>query len=171
LSTRENVALLEVRLLELMARLETGESGSLWGDLQSVWNELEAGFHSGDQALVQQALDCMRSLVQRGLRNEETWAELRAVIQEQSRAQALEWRRMVDLRQVLTLQEGMALIMASGVGSNFRGLALSLRIGVLYVFIILLYLANPVLAVLHLAYTVFVRPVFKTGAIGHSAAL
>jgi hypothetical protein len=54
-----------------------------------------------------------------------------------------------------------ALSAETGVGSNFRGLALSLGIGVLYVFIILLYLAHPVLAVLHLAYTVFVRPFRK----------
>lgn len=110
LSHRTAVSLLDVRLKELLERLETGEAGSLYGDLQSVWTELQAGFREGDPGVIRQAMDRMGVLVQRGMRNEETWGEIQSVLGEQARAAALEWRRMVELRQVLTLEEGMGII-------------------------------------------------------------
>jgi hypothetical protein len=112
LSAREEVALLKMRVGQLLERLRTGETGSLWGDLQAAYTELGAAIRSGDQELFQQSLERLGSIIQRGGSAEETWAQLHEALDAKTTVAAREWKRLVDMNQVITADKALGLVTA-----------------------------------------------------------
>lgn len=112
LSAREEVALLKMRVGQLLERLRTGETGSLWGDLQASYTELAAAIRSGDQELFQASLERLGVIIQRGGSAEETWAQLHEALDAKTQTASREWRRLVDMNQLITADRALGLITA-----------------------------------------------------------
>jgi hypothetical protein len=112
LSAVNTVALLQARCLQLMGRLATPETGTLWRDVEGAVAGMQAANGAGDQAGVVAGLEKLLRLVAERRKDEETWKELRAVEQEKLVAQAKEWSRMKELRQLATAEEVLGLVRA-----------------------------------------------------------
>lgn len=109
LSVRDEVALLHARISEVISRLYTGESGSQWKRLKEVWGSFEAASLANDTAGQSACLNELRTLVNRGSKDEEAWRDLTDLIDRKTKVAAAEWKRLVDLHQVLTVEQGMTL--------------------------------------------------------------
>jgi hypothetical protein len=93
LAANDEVALLATRLGELVGRLNTGESGELW-------HEIVAGVGRRAEAA------------------EDTWAEIRKVVEEKTKAASREWKRLVDLQGLVSADQAMALVLAMSQSVN-----------------------------------------------------
>jgi hypothetical protein len=103
LSSRSDVAMLEARLLELTERLSEGESGQLWRDLKEAVERFD------DQSLDRDTtVELVKSLVAKGCADEEIWRQLHDVIEQKTKVSAHEWKRLVDMRQVITAEKAVA---------------------------------------------------------------
>jgi hypothetical protein len=112
LNAAEEVGLLKMRIGELLFRLQTGETGTLWGDLQAAHAELTAAIRAGDSALFDASLRRLGEVIKNGGAVEETWEELYALIDKKTWVAAREWKRRVDMAQVITLERAIALVTA-----------------------------------------------------------
>jgi hypothetical protein len=112
LSVRSEVALLHGRVSELVQRLYTGESGNLWNSLRTAWSSFEAANEAKDKDAIAASLHQLRNLIQQGTRDEESWAELVKTIDAKTKIAQAEWKRLVDLRQVLTAERATVFAVA-----------------------------------------------------------
>lgn len=120
LSNREDVALLQARITELTQRLYTGEADRVWVDLRRHMRDFdrltrEAEAHAPDtergsalRAQANEALAEARRLVNVGATEAETWRELTKALNEKTRLARTEWKRLVDLRQLITVEQALA---------------------------------------------------------------
>jgi hypothetical protein len=121
LSAREDVALLQARIAELTAKLYTGEADRVWLDLRRAWRAFERVNGQRNQAVLchdddavteltpqyLEALAEVKRLVNLGAGDAETWRELLHVMRDKTRLQKTEWNRLVDLRQLITVEQAM----------------------------------------------------------------
>jgi hypothetical protein len=114
LNAAEEVALLRTRIGQLVSRLQTGETGSVWGDLQAAFSELNsiARSREPDPARFAEALNHLGEVINRGADVEQVWAELYDVVDQKTTVAAREHKRMVDLQAYITSERALALITA-----------------------------------------------------------
>jgi len=107
LSARSDVALLEARLLELTERLSSGESGQLWDDLRNVVSRIDTA-EAGDHPRI---LATIKTLVERGSADEAVWRQMHEMIEKKTKVASQEWKRLVDMEQVITAEKAVAFAM------------------------------------------------------------
>lgn len=110
LSARTEVALLQVRISELAKRLHSGESGTLWAQFKEGFAEFKAAMSAGDKDRIGATLTRLGGLISRGADDEAAWHELAAAIEDKTRIAAREWRRLADLKQLITVERAMVLL-------------------------------------------------------------
>lgn len=110
MSMRSEVALIQMRIAELVRSLGTGENGSLWQDTQESYAAFKHAMSIRDDAAAGEALERMGTLIERGMGTWETWQELQRTIDLKTQVAAREWKRMVDLRQTLTVEDAYFII-------------------------------------------------------------
>lgn len=109
LSIRSEVALLDIRVKEMVQRLDTGESGGLWELLRKQWAELQAANAARDVEKLQACLAAVGRTIQKGARYESAWSELADAIDARTRIARAEHNRLLDLQQMITSQEALTL--------------------------------------------------------------
>ncbi len=106
-SMREEVGLLTVRITELVSKL---------GKIQApAWSEalasLEVVIGEEDGDVREQALEALGSVLENGRDAatvyQQTWAELRGLIQERTRTATAEWKRLNDMNAVVTAEQAL----------------------------------------------------------------
>jgi len=126
LSARQDVALLQTRIVEVLQNLERGETGTLWGEqndrtavLIDTVETLYACIGRGDREGLRLTLGKLRtgvqeleSLTRRGAAHAKSWEELQSLIEDKTRVQAREWKRLVDMQAVLSANEVLSLVLA-----------------------------------------------------------
>lgn len=124
LNIGHDVALVSARLHELSARLDTGESGKAWEDLQEAWTDFVAAQSQvkqaaamGDEKLQAKwagvSLDCMQrigKLIKSGNENELTWKEIIQCSSLLANLKGQETRRMREAGEVLSIEQAMLLV-------------------------------------------------------------
>lgn len=112
LSARSEVALLQLRISELLGRLQTGECGALWSTLRKTFGSIKAALAAGDIPSVRTGLEGLASLIEKGATQEAIWFELSDAIENKTRTAQREWKRLVSLQQLLTAEQAMTLVTA-----------------------------------------------------------
>lgn len=109
---REDIALVDALMNDILLRLDTGESGRLWRSLREAADRFEAKRRAHDLAGVQVSLDEIISLVRQG---DADWASRREVLDhlaERRKLAAEERKRLAELQASITAERAMALIAA-----------------------------------------------------------
>lgn len=112
LEQREQIAILDARLLDLLSRVDTGESGALWQRLQDARIELLAAKQGGDATGQVVALNRILDLIRQGHADYRAWGELQTVLEQRKRLIESERKRLVEMQQMVTSQQAMGLISA-----------------------------------------------------------
>ncbi len=107
MSYREDVAILESRAASL---LESMESQALWEKAQAAFQKLNAAIHNKEGAAITTSLNDLSGLLQRGREDAARWADYYKVTDMAGRAKEREYRRLVDMQQMLTLEQFMSFV-------------------------------------------------------------
>ena len=109
LSLHDEVALLDARLVDLLKRVDTGESGAMWGTLRKEWEEFLLVRASGDIAKMHSAIGRLDALMDRAITDHLAWTEISEKLEQRRRLVMSESQRLVALHQVLTAEQALAL--------------------------------------------------------------
>lgn len=108
LELRDEVALLDSRIAELLEKLPTGESQSNWADAQEVFKQLQSALTLGDAPGVKNSMGAMAQIFAR-TDDSEVWQEVYSCIEQRRKLVESERKHMVQMEQLLTLSEVMTL--------------------------------------------------------------
>jgi hypothetical protein len=109
LSLRGEIALTDARLIDLLARVNTGESGQLWARLKKAHGEFKVYRLGRDVPKMNMALAKIEALLDSAVQDHAAWAEIGKLIEQRRRLTESEAKRMATLQQMLTAEEAMAL--------------------------------------------------------------
>ena len=114
LELRDEVALTDARLADLLGRVDTGESGALWQALQALRLEVIACKRAGDSVGQAQALNALLDTIGQGHADYRAWAEIGGVLEQRRRLVESERKRLIEMQQTLTVEKAMLLVGAIG---------------------------------------------------------
>jgi hypothetical protein len=107
LSLKDETAVLTARIMQLMNKLSTTEAPP-WGSAVEALNDLKL---AGSDDEKERALAALENVIRTGadaaIAQERTWRELREVVQEKTRTAAAEWKRLHDLRALVTVADAL----------------------------------------------------------------
>jgi hypothetical protein len=109
LSLRSEVALIDARLIDLLTRVDTGESGQLWAHLKKAHEEFKLYRLAGDVPRMTTALAKVEAVIERVGQDHTAWAEIGALIEQRRKLTESEAKRLITLQQMLTTEDAMAL--------------------------------------------------------------
>jgi len=112
LELREDIALIDSRLSDLLQRVETGESGQVWKELGDAYRDLQDAMHAKNTVKTGEALQLIYALIVRGNDDYRAWTEIHEVIEQRRRLVESERKRIVEARQTLTVEQAMLMISA-----------------------------------------------------------
>ncbi len=106
LSIRHDIALVDARLIDLISRVDSGESGSLWRSL------LKAKEAYQDAPMKERAdrLDDLLNLVSTGHSDAAAWNEVQQCLEQRRRLVVSETTRLMDMQQVITKERAMLMV-------------------------------------------------------------
>src|SRR5262245_59312045 len=107
LESREDVALLKVRVMQL---LKSGESEPLWRYVRDAWSEFIQANKVGDKDAVKIVIRRLDQLIQRGYEDSLRWQEIYAVEHQITRTKESERRRLAEAQQMITAEEAMVFV-------------------------------------------------------------
>lgn len=112
LALREDIALLDARLEDLLARVDTGESGRLWQAAQQAFWKFRAASDSKRPEKMREALIELEHTIGRGVSDYAAWNEITAMLEQRRKLVESERRRLVDMQQMITTERTMVLLAA-----------------------------------------------------------
>ena len=104
---RDEIALLDSRLSDVLSRVDTGESGALWADLQKSWEAFGLARAAGNVPKMTELLATHESLLQRGRADYAAWAEIGQLLDRRARFVESERRRYVEMQQMVGVEQVM----------------------------------------------------------------
>jgi hypothetical protein len=107
---RDELALLDARIADVLQRVDTGESGEIWERLHTEMAAFTTAERARDAKTMAQHLQTMRHLIQHGLGDSAAWGEVYTLIEHRRRVADSERRRLVDLHQMLSVEQAMLLV-------------------------------------------------------------
>jgi len=110
LALRDEIALVDVRLAELLQRLETGESPGGWAQLRGVYGNLERAQSNNDVQGITTALQKFESIIEEGGQEDVTWGQTIALLDQRRKLVESERKRLVEMQQMLTTEQALALL-------------------------------------------------------------
>lgn len=112
LALREEIALTDARLGDLLARVDTGESGALWRQLMDVRMELITAIKASDQKGQKEYIGLILDLISQGHADYHAWGEVAAVLDQRRRLVESERKRLTEMQQMITAERAMVLLNA-----------------------------------------------------------
>lgn len=109
---RDDIALMDSRIGELLGRVDTGESGSAWRAVREAYERLETALVEKDMVAAQAALGDLDKISQVGMEDGAIWDEVGQALDRRERLVRSERRRMVELQQMITAEQATAMLAA-----------------------------------------------------------
>ena len=106
LALRDEVALLDARLSELLERVDSGDAGTLWPKLQAAW----ADARSGDEIRQIRGTEALNRLIEQGATDHLAWEEIHGIIDRRTRVVTSERQRLVQMQQMITAEQALVLL-------------------------------------------------------------
>lgn len=111
LSMKADLGLIQVRVNQLVARLDEGGS-ERWAKLAQTYAAFKAANRAKDAEAQLAALTRLDEIITRGQKDEETWADLLDILNQRSDLAVREHRRQVDLQTMMSADEARAMFIA-----------------------------------------------------------
>lgn len=109
LEQRREIALVDARVGDLLARVDTGESGAIWGALVAAKADLAA---APDTAKRTAAMGAILELISKGHADHQAWRELGAALEQRRRLVESERKRLVEMSALMSAEQAMLLMNA-----------------------------------------------------------
>lgn len=112
LNMRHDLALVEARLGELLQRVQSGESKTLWSDARKACDKLREAFANDNLGGVQVASEQLDRLIGEGLTDYAAWNEIHAIVEQRRKLVESEQKRLVAMNQMITAEQALMLMAA-----------------------------------------------------------
>ncbi len=109
---RDDIALLDSRIVELLKRVDTGGSEQGWSAARAACESLAAGVAAQDMSAVEEAAQRLDQITQAGLDDGAIWHEIGLTLDRRERLVRSERRRLIELQQMITAEQATALMAA-----------------------------------------------------------
>lgn len=110
LSLREDIALVDARVGELLERVESGESARAWAQLRKIWKDFERFRAAGNVPKMQEMLELLAEPLGRGLTDHDAWAEIGLHLDRRQRLVEAQQRYLERIQATLTVEEAMSML-------------------------------------------------------------
>lgn len=110
LALRDEIALLDARLQDVLSRVDTGESGRIWSDLKAAAGELAHAKRTDDKIGQAIALNTILGLITTGHQDYAAWQDVRSLLEQRRRTVESERKRLVEMQQTITVEKAMLLL-------------------------------------------------------------
>lgn len=110
LELRRDIALYEVRIKDLLSRVESGEAGYYWKRIKSTYGSLRKAAQNNDQSKFQEHLTELGRLITQGHADYAAWDDLVKTIGERRKLVESERKRLVEMKQMMTAEQAMAML-------------------------------------------------------------
>ena len=111
LELREEIALLDARLADVLGRVDSGESGAAWATLDTLmraYRRAQAEGHTEAEV----AAGELERVTGGGMQDHAAWSEVRSLIDQRRRLVESERKRLVEAQQMLSVGEVMLFVTA-----------------------------------------------------------
>lgn len=109
---RDDIALVDSRIQDLLKRVDSGESGDAWQSAKAAQRDLVAALKSGDQTGMADGLRELDRVIARGLADYAAWGEIAHLLDQRERLVRSERRRLVELQQMISTEQALTLMTA-----------------------------------------------------------
>lgn len=110
LAMRDEIALTDARLADMLDRVETGEPGELWAKLSDSYEGLVLAMDEDDSAGMRLALGAMKSLMARGASDWAAWQEIGRLVEQRRKLSESEQKRLVQMQQMISAEQLLVLL-------------------------------------------------------------
>ena len=110
LDLRHEIALLDARLSDILGRVDTGESGTVWVRLQAALADFKKARGGAGLQDAAEAFGRIQELIQHGAADHEIWAEVRSHLDQRRKLVDSERKRLVEMQQMITSERAMILL-------------------------------------------------------------
>lgn len=110
LSLRDEIALSQARIGELLNSVEFGESLKAWQELRSAYDEFVLAHRAGNNAEASQQLSRIGQIITRGNNQHQTWEEIWDTSGHKRRLAETERKRMSNMQQMMTYEQAMNML-------------------------------------------------------------
>lgn len=112
LALRDEIALLDARLSDVLGRVDTGESGQRWTNVQAAMKAFDAAERTGNVDEMKEALFTLRHEIRMGVMDYAAWDDIRSLLDQRRRTVESERKRLVEMQQTITTERAMLLLAA-----------------------------------------------------------
>lgn len=110
LEMRDDIALTDARIQDMLERIDSGENGQTWRDMKKVYKELRRSATQNDQQAFISSLNHMGNLIDSGINEWRQWDELSKAQKHKLDMVVSERKYLESKQQMLTAEEAMAMI-------------------------------------------------------------
>lgn len=110
LNLREEIGVIEARIGDLLTRVDTGESGSMWRAIKTNYSTLRKAASSGDQQAFADSLNELGRLITKGSGDYTAWDEVLRTISHRRKLVESERKRLTEMNQMITTEQAMAML-------------------------------------------------------------
>jgi hypothetical protein len=110
LELRRDIALTDARMIDLLQRVDTGESGQLWRQAQAAMARFRRERAKGNIEAMQWALARIEQLITEGVEDYAAWQEVMDLIEQRRKLVESEQRRLTMAHASLTSEQAMTLL-------------------------------------------------------------
>ena len=110
LALDNELALIDARMIDVLRRVESGESGQLWRILADQANEYELARAAKDGVLMAQSVNSIIALIRRGNADHAAWSEVMGLVERRRKIAESERKRLIQQHQVVGTEVAMALL-------------------------------------------------------------
>lgn len=110
LALRDEIALLDTRLGDLVASIRIGATSDLWNDLSTAFQELQTALATKDPDGANIAMVDLREAIAHGRDEQKTWTEVYTLLEQRRKLVESERKRLVEMHQILTVEQAMVLL-------------------------------------------------------------
>ncbi len=112
LELREEVALVDARLADVLGRVDAGESGATWRKLGECFAKFKKAQHVKDTVEAMAALLELDNLITAGVSDYAAWDEVQQLLEQRRRLVESERKRQVEMQQMITSERALLLFTA-----------------------------------------------------------
>lgn len=106
---REDVALVDTRLADLLGRIDTGESAKRWDEAQKAFIKLRGAHRDTNAKMLWEAMCELEEALISG-NDYGAWSEITSTLDLRKRLVESERKRLVDMQQMITSERAMVLL-------------------------------------------------------------
>jgi hypothetical protein len=110
LELKEETAIVQARIADLLTRVDTGESGETWRQLDKTYNDMRKASNDHNQAKFVSLLNDLGGLIKKGRSDYDAWDEVFRSVKTKQRLAEAEHKRMVALKQTMTAEQANAMV-------------------------------------------------------------